>query len=162
MGTYHTIKATLPHIRKSRGAYLHVSATLHYKGLPYQAHVSAAKAGVDALSGVLAVEEGPRGIRSNVIAPGPVLGTAGMERLSAQDDDMKKKQTGADIPLQRASYIEEIASAAVFLFSDAATMITGTILVMDGGAVHTQQPVLPYPSSVLDPETTKKLIKARM
>jgi NAD(P)-dependent dehydrogenase (short-subunit alcohol dehydrogenase family) len=39
-------------------------------GLPYQAHVSAAKAGVDALSQVLAVEEGPHGVRSNVIAPG--------------------------------------------------------------------------------------------
>lgn len=39
-------------------------------GLPYQAHVSAAKAGVDALSAVLAVEEGPRGVRSNIIAPG--------------------------------------------------------------------------------------------
>lgn len=38
-------------------------------GTPYQAHVSAAKAGVDALSNVLAVEEGPRGVRSSVIAP---------------------------------------------------------------------------------------------
>lgn len=70
LGTYNTIKATLPHIRSSQGAYLHISATLHYHGLPYQAHVSAAKAGVDALSQALAVEEGPRGVRSNVIAPG--------------------------------------------------------------------------------------------
>jgi NAD(P)-dependent dehydrogenase (short-subunit alcohol dehydrogenase family) len=41
-------------------------------GTPYQAHVSAAKAAVDALSRVLAVEEGPMGVRSNVIAPGPI------------------------------------------------------------------------------------------
>ncbi len=41
------------------------------------AHVSAAKAGVDALSAVLAVEEGPRGVRSNVIAPGPIANTEG-------------------------------------------------------------------------------------
>ena len=70
LGTYHTIKATLPHIRESRGSYLHISATLHYRASPYQAHVSAAKAGVDALSAVLAIEEGPRGVRSNVVAPG--------------------------------------------------------------------------------------------
>jgi peroxisomal 2,4-dienoyl-CoA reductase len=70
LGTYNTIKATLPLIRESRGSYLHISATLHYRGTPWQAHVSAAKAGVDALSQALAVEEGPRGVRSNVIAPG--------------------------------------------------------------------------------------------
>lgn len=72
IGTYHTIKATLPHIRSSKGSYIMVSATLHYNGSPFQAHVSAAKAGVDALSAVLAVEEGPYGVRSNVIAPGMI------------------------------------------------------------------------------------------
>jgi NAD(P)-dependent dehydrogenase (short-subunit alcohol dehydrogenase family) len=70
LGTYNTIKATLPLVRESKGCYLHISATLHYRGTPWQAHVSAAKAGVDALSQALAVEEGPRGVRSNVIAPG--------------------------------------------------------------------------------------------
>lgn len=54
-------------------------------GTALQAHVSAAKAGVDALSNVIAVEEGPRGIRSNIIAPGAIRGTEGMERLSARD-----------------------------------------------------------------------------
>lgn len=36
LGTYNTIKATLPHIRASHGAYIHISATLHYRGNPYQ------------------------------------------------------------------------------------------------------------------------------
>lgn len=70
LGTYNTVKATLPYIRKTKGAYLHISATLHYSGTPYQAHVSAAKAAIDALSNVIAVEEGPRGVRSNIVAPG--------------------------------------------------------------------------------------------
>lgn len=70
LGTYNTIKATLPYLRLTRGSYIHISATLHYRATPFQAHVSAAKAGVDALSAVLAVEEGPRGVRSNIIAPG--------------------------------------------------------------------------------------------
>jgi len=70
LGTYNTLKATLPAIRQSKGSYIHISATLHSRGTPYQAHVSAAKAGVDALSAVIAVEEGPRGVRSNVIGPG--------------------------------------------------------------------------------------------
>lgn len=70
IGTYNTLKATLPSVRETKGAYLHISATLHYSGTPYQAHVSAAKAAIDALSNVIAVEEGPRGVRSNVVAPG--------------------------------------------------------------------------------------------
>jgi 2,4-dienoyl-CoA reductase [(3E)-enoyl-CoA-producing], peroxisomal len=65
LGTYNTIKATIAHVRKARGSYIHVSATLHYRGMnietsfivllktsfagtPYQVHVSAAKAAVDA------------------------------------------------------------------------------------------------------------------
>jgi peroxisomal 2,4-dienoyl-CoA reductase len=52
--------------------YLYICDTRTPTGTPYQAHVSAAKAAVDALSAVLAVEEGPHGVRSNVIAPGPI------------------------------------------------------------------------------------------
>jgi peroxisomal 2,4-dienoyl-CoA reductase len=50
--------------------------------MQYQAHMSAAKAAVDATSQCLAVEEGPFGVRSNVIAPGPIGDTVGMDRLS--------------------------------------------------------------------------------
>ena len=96
LGTYNTLKATLPAVRETKGCYLHISATLHYRGTPFQAHVSAAKAGVDALNAVIAVEEGPRGVRSNIIAPGyvysilfdhllmarPIGGTVGMDKLA--------------------------------------------------------------------------------
>jgi peroxisomal 2,4-dienoyl-CoA reductase len=114
--------------------------------------MSAAKAGVDALSRVLAVEEGPRGVRSNVIAPGrfeyyhslrssltryiysgPISGTEGMDRLGAKISDKDKKalglMTASDIPLQRTGHIGDIANATIFLFSDAASWITGQTLV---------------------------------
>lgn len=52
------------------GRYIFVSATLHYAGVPLQMHAMAAKAGVDAISSGVCIEEGPRGITSNVIAPG--------------------------------------------------------------------------------------------
>lgn len=63
------VKAALDEIKKNRGKILFVSATLHYNGLPYQAHVSAAKAAIDALSQVLCVELGPYGVTSNVLHP---------------------------------------------------------------------------------------------
>ncbi|WWD19584.1 hypothetical protein CI109_104045 [Kwoniella shandongensis] len=157
LGTYHTIKATLPLVRESKGSYIHISATLHYRGLPYQAHVSAAKAGVDALSGVLAVEEGPRGVRSNVIAPGPIGGTVGMDRLTP-----KGWKPEGDVPLGRMGETSDIANAAVFLFSPAAAWITGTVTVVDGGEHHIRQMSLPYPQSLLDPESVKSLIRPKL
>ncbi|KAI0808989.1 hypothetical protein BC629DRAFT_1580384 [Irpex lacteus] len=157
LGTYHTVKATLPHVRKSKGSYIHVSATLHYKGTPYQVHVSAAKAAVDATSAVLAVEEGPHGVRSNVIAPGPIGGTEGMERLGTKGVDGDQR-----IPAGRLGDKRDIANTAVFLLSDAASFITGQVIVVDGGAEHLRTTQLPYPQSVLDPKGVQELIKPRL
>jgi peroxisomal 2,4-dienoyl-CoA reductase len=72
LGTFNTIKATIAEVKKTKGSYIGISATLHYKGTFLQAQVSAAKAGVDALFRVAAVEYGPFGIRFNIIAPGPI------------------------------------------------------------------------------------------
>ena len=80
-GTFNTSKAALPWLRATRGVVLNISATLHYGGTPAQSHVSAAKAGVDALTRNLAVEWGPYGIRVVGIAPGPIDGTEGVARL---------------------------------------------------------------------------------
>jgi len=159
LGTYNTVKATLPYVRESRGSYISVSATLHYRGTPYQGHVSAAKAGVDALSNVIAVEEGPRGIRSNVIAPGPILGTEGVDRLTpkAMGDAITRQ-----VPLQRQGEIDDIANTAVFLFSEAANWINGQVIVVDGGHRHTISQTLPYPESVLNPQEAAKSIKSRL
>jgi len=161
LGTYSTIKATLPHVRASHGSYLHISATLHYKGTPYQAHVSAAKAAVDALSAVLAVEEGPRGVRSNIIAPGPIGGTEGMDRLASkkQKDD---QNLAIPVPLMRVGEKQDVANMAVFLFSETANWITGQIFVVDGGNEHLRTTQLPYPQSVLDPEGIKDQITGKL
>ncbi|KAF5309776.1 hypothetical protein D9611_013605 [Ephemerocybe angulata] len=160
MGTYNTIKATIQHVRASKGAYIHVSATLHYNGTPYQVHVSAAKAGVDALSAVLAVEEGPHGVRSNVIAPGPIARTEGMDRLAPKNIDTAQLHGG--YPVGRQGDVKDIGNATVFLFSNAASYITGQVLPVDGGSEHTRHQFLPYPQSVLDPQSLSHMIKARM
>src|SRR5271163_635268 len=106
MGAYNTLKATIPHLKKTKGSILFVSATLHYRGTVLQAHVSAAKAAVDALSQVAAVEYGPFGVRSNVIAPGGISGTEGFERLMPKD---LKDKSLTPIPLGRLGTVDEIA-----------------------------------------------------
>ncbi|KAK6465839.1 hypothetical protein DFJ63DRAFT_34408 [Scheffersomyces coipomensis] len=131
LGSFNTAKATFEAVRKSKGAYLFVSATLHYYGVPMQAHVGAAKAGVDALSNALAVELGPIGIRSNCIAPGIIGGTEGFDRLASGEANLHER-----IPLQRFGATKDIADATVYLFSPAASYVSGTIEVVDGAAWH--------------------------
>lgn len=154
LGTFNTIRATMEHVKKAHGNYIHISATLHYSGLPWQAAASSAKAGVDALSAALAVELGPFGVRSNCIAPGLIAGTEGADRLVPSGaEDMVE----GFIPMQRVGAKDDIANAAVFLFSDAASWVTGQILVVDGGHVHFRGPFLPYPDSTLNPGSFKEL-----
>jgi peroxisomal 2,4-dienoyl-CoA reductase len=129
-GTFNVCRAAFAELKKTRGSILNISATLHYLGTPLQLHVSAAKAGVDALTRNLAVEWGRYGIRSNAIAPGPIEDTEGMKRLVPEQ--IKERLRGR-IPLGRFGRIRDIEQAAVFLCSDAASFINGAILVIDGG-----------------------------
>ena len=129
-GTFNVCRAAFAEVKKNRGQILNISATLHYLGTPMQLHVSAAKAGVDALTTNLAVEWGRYGIRVNAIAPGPIGDTEGMKRLvPAPIKERLKKR----IPLGRFGLIEDIENVAVFLCSDAASYINGAVIVVDGG-----------------------------
>jgi len=129
-GTFNVCRAAFEELKKSKGQILNISATLHYLATPMQIHVSAAKAGVDAITRNLSVEWGRHGIRVNGIAPGPIEDTEGMKRLLLPE--LKEKLTRR-IPLQRFGKIADIENAALFLTSDAASYINGVTLVVDGG-----------------------------
>lgn len=129
-GTFNVCRAAFEELKEHRGQILNISATLHYLGTPMQLHVSAAKAGVDALTRNLAVEWGRHGIRVNAIAPGPIADTEGMKRLVPEPIKEKLRQR---IPLGRFGLIKDIENAAVFLCSDAGNFINGAVLVVDGG-----------------------------
>jgi len=129
-GTFNVCRAAFEQLKQHQGQVLNISATLHYLGTPMQLHVSAAKAGVDALTRNLAVEWGRYGIRVNGIAPGPIEDTEGMKRLVPEPVKEKLKK---GIPLGRFGRIADIETAAVFLCSDAASFINGVTLVVDGG-----------------------------
>ena len=129
-GTFNVCRTAFEELKKNRGQILNISATLHYLGTPMQLHVSAAKAGVDALTRNLAVEWGRYGIRVNAVAPGPIGDTEGMKRLVPEPIKEKLRQR---IPLGRFGMIQDIENAAVFLCSDAANFINGAVLVVDGG-----------------------------
>ncbi|HEY5445465.1 MAG TPA: SDR family oxidoreductase [Pyrinomonadaceae bacterium] len=129
-GTFNVCRATFEQLKQTHGQVLNISATLHYLGTPMQLHVSAAKAGVDALTRNLAVEWGRYGIRVNGIAPGPIEDTEGMKRLVPEPIKERLKK---NIPLGRFGRIADIETAAVFLCSEAASFINGVTIVVDGG-----------------------------
>ena len=129
-GTFNVCRAAFAELKKHRGQILNISATLHYLGTPMQLHVSAAKAGIDALTHNLAVEWGRYGIRVNAIAPGPIEDTEGMKRLVPEPIKEKLRQR---VPLGRFGRIADVEKAAVFLCSSAASYINGAVLVVDGG-----------------------------
>ncbi|CAR21682.1 2,4-dienoyl-CoA reductase (NADPH) [Lachancea thermotolerans CBS 6340] len=154
LGSFNTAKACLAELKKNKGAILFVSATFHYYGVPFQSHVGAAKAGVDALSNALAVELGVSGIRSNCIAPGVIEGTEGVSRLTG---NVSEEQIRSKIPLQRFGTTRDIAETTVYLFSDAAKYVTGTVHIVDGGMWHlgTHFGRDLYPQNLLTEENAK-------
>jgi NAD(P)-dependent dehydrogenase (short-subunit alcohol dehydrogenase family) len=131
LGTFNTCRAVFEHLRRPGASIINISATQAFIPMPMQAHVCAAKAGVDMLTKCLAIEWGPEGVRVNSIAPGAVDDTEGMRRLAPTPEI--RKQFTRSIPLQRFATKDEIADLALFLSSDAAMFITGAVVVCDGG-----------------------------
>jgi NAD(P)-dependent dehydrogenase (short-subunit alcohol dehydrogenase family) len=131
LGTFNTCRAAFEHLKRPGASVINISAMQAFTPMPMQAHVCAAKAGVDMLTKCLAIEWGPEGVRVNSIAPGAVDETEGMRRLAPTPEI--KKQFTRTIPLQRFATKAEIADLALFLCSDAARFITGAVVVCDGG-----------------------------
>jgi NAD(P)-dependent dehydrogenase (short-subunit alcohol dehydrogenase family) len=131
LGTFHVMKAAYPHMRRPGGSLINVSAPQGAQAMPLQAHVCAAKAGVDMLTRCLAIEWGPEGLRVNAVVPGPIEGTEGMARLAPSDGARAAISRG--VPLRRLGTPDDVARACLFLASDAAAYVSGAILPADGG-----------------------------
>ncbi|MDD5036832.1 MAG: SDR family oxidoreductase [Methylococcaceae bacterium] len=132
LGTYNTLRAAYARLRRPGASLLAISAVQSMMPTAGQAHVCAAKAGIDMLVRCLSVEWGAEGIRCNAIAPGPVAGTEGMVRL-APEGDASMARILEGIPMQRYASRDEIADLALFLVSGAASYINGTCISIDGG-----------------------------
>lgn len=128
-GTFHTFKAALPHLAGSNVKLLAITAPQSQMPMPFQAHVCAAKAGVDMLVRSLAIEWGQRGVRVNALSPGYVAGTVGGDLLAADKGDEIRRR----LPLGRFSMIEEMAQMALLMVSPLTSYMTGQVVALDGG-----------------------------
>ena len=131
MGSFHVAREGFQFLRKPGAALINISAPQAFLPSELQAHVCAAKAGVDMLTRVLAMEWGVEGVRVNSIVPGPIADTEGMARLAPTP--AIRARVRESVPLRREGRVEDVARAALFLGSPLADYISGVVLPVDGG-----------------------------
>ncbi|HBL26436.1 MAG TPA: 2-deoxy-D-gluconate 3-dehydrogenase [Acidobacteria bacterium] len=119
-----------PMLARGYGRIINIASLASFVGLYEVAAYAASKAGVAALTKTLAVEWGSRGVLVNAIAPG-VFRTSLNQALL--DGTARGHEFKLRTPLGRFGRVEELAGAAVFLASDAASFVNGEVLVVDGG-----------------------------
>ena len=140
-GTFYTMRFALSYMEKAKsGAIVNISSLAALRCIPNVPAYIASKNAVIGLSKSCALDYGPKGIRCNVICPGPVntdFLAHGMEPLAkALDADIATAMSALTrfSPIPRVAAPEEIAKAAVYFACDDSSFVTGTVLAVDGGA----------------------------
>lgn len=129
-GVFHCLQAELSVMADAgRGSIVNVASVLGLVGRPNASAYVAAKHAVVGLTKTAAMEYGEQGIRVNAVAPGYVLTDLNRERLTKRE----QSDISAATALGRLGRTDEIAGMVVFLLSEAASYITGSCLVADGG-----------------------------
>ncbi|MBZ5734607.1 SDR family oxidoreductase [Nocardioides sp. TRM66260-LWL] len=134
-GPFLTIQAALPHLLASRGCVVNVSSVAGNKPQPYAAAYAAAKGGLTMLTRSLALELSPHGVRVNAVCPGTVDTPIVSHVASIFPPDLDARVADRLLMMLPGPAITpaELASSIVYLASDAARMVTGTVLAFDGG-----------------------------
>jgi 3-oxoacyl-[acyl-carrier protein] reductase len=131
LGLLFTTKEAVKHMGPEGGSIINIGSVVSSMRLPSSAVYAASKAAVDAITGVLAKELGPRKIRVNSISPG-VIETEGSRAGGFVGTDFQKS-IEAQVPLGRVGQPEDIAPTAVYLASSDSKYMTGETLVVSGG-----------------------------
>ncbi len=132
-GAYFTIQKAIPNLNDGASIILNASV-VDKKGQPGASAYSAAKAALRSFARTAAAELAGRGIRVNVVSPGPIL-TPIFERTGLPRDEVEgfKEQLIEAVPMKRLGRPEEVASVVAFLASSDASYITGEEINVDGG-----------------------------
>lgn len=127
-GMFHTCRYFIPGMIDGGGCIVNTSSIGGLVGTALHHAYVASKGGVIAFTRALAVTYGRENIRANVICPGPTR-----SGISARLGEEWERERAAALPLGRIAHPKEIAEAALFLASPAASFVTGAVLAVDGG-----------------------------
>jgi NAD(P)-dependent dehydrogenase (short-subunit alcohol dehydrogenase family) len=136
LGVVRLTSRLLPALTRGSGAIVNISSAVTLAAAPPLAHYAAAKAALETYSKALAAELAPQGVRLNVVIPGNVA-TPGADKIRQDIADslgIPVEAMTANTPLGRVGIPTDIAEAVGFLVSDQAQWITGSQLLVDGGA----------------------------
>lgn len=129
-GVLHCLQAELPHMQHcGGGSVINIASVLGTVGRPQASAYVAAKHAVIGLTRSAAMEYGQDGIRVNAVAPGYIITDLNRDRLTPE----VRRDIAADTALGRLGTLEEIVGIVGFLASDAASYVTGSCQVVDGG-----------------------------
>ncbi len=132
-GAYFTVQKALPHLNDNASIIL-VSSVLNSKGMAASSVYSATKAALRSMARTLSTELVGKGIRVNVLSPGPVE-TPIYGKLGLPEEALEgmAKDISAQVPLKRFGSADEMAQVALFLGSSASSYVVGAEIVADGG-----------------------------
>ncbi len=123
-------REALPHLTKTQGSIINISSTVSTAVMPGISVYGASKAAVDYITRVLAIENGPGGVRVNAVAPG--LTSTDMLASASPDGQMQEMMV-AQTPMGRAGEPVDIARVIRLLASDDAGWVTGQVVQVSGG-----------------------------
>lgn len=132
-GCFLCSQAALPHMKAAGGAIVNIASIAGQIGIPRMAAYCASKAAIVGLTRQMAADYAKLGIRVNCLCPGRVAGTELDRWIMAGDSAEATQEKLAKYPIGRFGHAEEIAHAALFLASDEAGFMAGTVLTIDGG-----------------------------
>ncbi len=118
-------------IRQGSGVILNISSMASRYGIPKVIGYTASKSAIEGMTRAMAVELSPFGVRVNCLAPGFI--STEMSRKALDNDPERKRKVLERTPMGRLGTTGEVAEAAWFLCSEAASYITGVVLPVDGG-----------------------------
>jgi NAD(P)-dependent dehydrogenase (short-subunit alcohol dehydrogenase family) len=135
-GAFFTIQKAVPLLAQGAAVVLNGSVNAHM-GMPNSSVYGASKAAVVNLAKTLSADLLARGVRVNVVSPGPVE-TPILERMGMSGEQLNQTKTwiAGQVPLNRFAHPDEIAAAVLYLSSDESKFIVGTELVIDGGMIQ--------------------------
>jgi len=135
LGPFHCTKAVFPYMKSKGGKIINISSASIFEGVPGMPHYVASKGAIMAFTRSMARELGDYSINVNTIAPGFTHSTGG--------DEFDKKKTFPPVPLdevqlplkclKKPAYPEDLVGTAIFLASDDSNLITGQLIIHDGG-----------------------------